>query len=853
MRNRPLVPITVLVLLLAAASTAHGQPAQSSDRLWVYRGRGSLEAGAATAPRVAQAQANRSITSRLRAFARFSGDDALVRAVLNRAPRESARGAAPLIFSVPLPDGDFERVRVEESPIFSPELQAQNDTIRTYTARGVDDPTLTGRLDYTSLGFHGMLLSTRGSVFVDPIGGGEYASYWKKDAIGEPFVCDTHEKDMQPTAAGDESPSGIQSLAPILLALNPSGGQLRTYRLAVSVTGEYTEYFDGTPPTAGTPNTSAQIATTINRVTGVYEREVQIRLQLTTTRIFTDPDTDPFSSGDFRSENQTTLDANPGDANYDIGHIFSQGGSGGVATGSVVCVTGSKARGFTSRVNPTGDAFDIDYVAHEIGHQFSGSHTWTSNNGSCSDAGQFQAASSYEAGSGTTIMAYAGICAPDNVQANSDAYFHTRSYDQIVQYRTSGSGNSCGTASNTGNSPPTINAGADCTVPRNTPFTLTASGSDPDGDSLTYLWEQFDLGTHGQIPAPGNTTGPMFRSRPASASPSRTFPQFADILSGAATPWEVLPNVDRTLNFRVTARDNRAGGGGVDYDSTVVTVSGDPFTFTAPTTGSSLECGGSSTVTWNVGGGSIASNVGIELSTNGGTAFSSLVGSTANDGSESVTVPRTLTAQGRMKLVPPNQCFFALSKSFSIVDTLAPSITAPADIVAECTGPTGTSVSLGTATASDQCDLSPAISNNAPTTFTLGTTQVLWTATDDSSHQGTDAQTVTIQDTTPPVISCNTPTSIVPSDAPVTFTATAADVCDASVPAQVVSYRCFATNGGGKEISKATSCVVQVSGDSLTIVDSGGINNVVEWLVRATDDSGNTGTATCSVPIVKKK
>ena len=165
------------------------------------------------------------------------------------------------------------------------------------------------------------------------------------------------------------------------LGLNPAGGQLRTYRLAISATGEYTQFFDGNPPTVGTPNTVAQIATTINRVTGVYEREVQIRLNLTTTRIFTNPATDPFSSGDFRSENQTALDANPGTGNYDIGHVLHRASLGGVASLGVVCVTGSKARGFTSRNNPTGDPFDIDYVAHEMGHQFGGNHTWTSNSG----------------------------------------------------------------------------------------------------------------------------------------------------------------------------------------------------------------------------------------------------------------------------------------------------------------------------------------------------------------------------------------------------------------------------------------------------------------------------------------
>ena len=242
----------------------------------------------------------------------------------------------------------------------------------------------------------------------------------------------------------------------------------------------------------------------------------------------------------------------------------------------------------------------------------------------------------------------------------------------------------------TGNAPPAIDAGPDCTIPRNTPFTLTATGSDPDG--ITFNWEQFDAGTHGQLPAPGNTTGPMFRSRPATASPSRTFPRYADILSGAATPWEVLPNADRTMNFRVTARDNRAGGGGVDYDARVVTVSGNPFALTFPSSGSPLECAGPETVQWTVGGGSIAPNVAIQLSTDNGGSFSTVLASTPNDGSQSITMPHTLTTQARIQLTPPGQCFFAVSRPFSIVDSLDPSIVAPANVVAECTSPAGTPV-----------------------------------------------------------------------------------------------------------------------------------------------------------------
>jgi hypothetical protein len=215
-------------------------------------------------------------------------------------------------------------------------------------------------------------------------------------------------------------------------------------------------------------------------------------------------------------------------------------------------------------------------------------------------------------------------------------------------------------------------------------------------------------------------------------------------------------------------------------------------------------------------------------------------------------VPKTLTTQGRLKLTPADACFFNVSQQFSIVDTLAPTITAPSDVVAECTSPSGTSVSLGTPTASDLCDSTLTIGNNAPSLFPLGTTTVLWTATDDSSHQSSDAQSVKIQDTTPAVISCNAPPTIVPNDAPISFTATAVDVCDAAPVATVTGFRCYTVNGSGKIVDKGESCVVTFSAGSIRIVDPGGINNTIEWTVKATDGSGNTSTKTCSVQVVKK-
>ena len=891
LRNRFLILLAVSFALLSMAVESRAQEV-SDDGLW------TTEHLSASAYVDQPGPAVRFSASRV--------DEAALEGLLASAPLEGT-AAKGVMMSVPMPDGSFEMIRVMESPILSPELQGRYPGINTFIAQGVEDASMTGRLDRTPAGFHGMLISERGTVYISPGTGSVYLSYWKKDALGEPLECSTHAE-----------------LGPELLfpANNPSGDQLRTYRLAVSATGEYTQFF------GGEANAAAQIATTINRVTGIYERDLTIRLNLVATNIYDDPDTDPFTGNDVGAmlgENQADLDANVGDANYDIGHIFSQGGGGGVANQGV-CVTSWKARGATSLANPSGDVFDVDYVSHEIGHQFSGSHTWNGNTGSCS-AGQFAADSAFEPGSGSTIMAYAGICAGQNVQPNSDDYFHVRSFDQITGYRDTGNG-TCGTDSATGNTPPSVEAGANCTIPTSTPFRLTAEGDDADGDALTYAWEQYDAGTRDGLPQSTFTSGPLFRSWDPVSSPTRVFPRFQYVLAGSSPTWEVLPSVDRTMNFRVTVRDNRAGGGGVDWDSMVVTVAGDPFGVTVPSAGATLECGDSEEIAWTVGGGSVAANVGIQFSSDGGNNFSTLVASTANDGSHFVTAPKDLTSMGRFMLEPSSECFFAVSDEFSIADTLSPDLTVPADVVYECTSPDGTPAELGTPVTDDLCDDMLDVSNDAPALFPLGdtsvvwtatddsgnstsdtqnvriedttppdltappdvtvecsspdgtpvdlgepevsdicdadvdvvndapdlfpvgTTPVLWTATDDSGNQSNDGQDVTVEDTIPPEIFCNSPASITPPDAPVSFTVTAEDICDAAPSVAITAYDCFTFTKKGKRIDKTESCVVTFDGTTITILDSGGVDDHITWDVVASDIYGNQSTATCEVLVV---
>jgi hypothetical protein len=685
--------------------------------------------------------------------------------ILARAPGRHAGAAARRpVLCLPLPGGSFARFGIEAAPVFSPALQGRYRSIRTYRGRGVDDPTATARLEVTPLGFHAQVGSSAGTFLIDPLGGA-YRSVRAGSRPGSPFACGVTE--------------GRGPSPPLAAAAAPSGDRLRTYRLAVTATGEYTTFF------GGETNAAARIATMVNRATGILERDVAVRLVVVATRIFPDPATDPFPTGSvvdaaLLAQNQAELDASVGSANYDIGHVVTQGPGAGLAQVGGTCADGLKGQGGTALPDPAGDPFDVDRFTHEIGHQLGAHHTFNGTTAGC--GANRDAASAYEPGSGSTIMGLPGQCAAEDVQPNADDYFHGVSFDEITAFRDSSP--TCGTETPTGNAAPVVAAGPDLTIPRGTPFTLTASATDPDGDPLTFCWEQFDLGA--ATPPPNLADGPLFRSRPPVAAAARTFPALADLLAGAPTPWERLPEVDRVLTFRVTARDNRAAGGGVNADEVTLTVSGEPFAFTAPAAGASLECGDAATLAWQVGGGSVATDVRALFSADGGASFDELLASTPNDGTETVTVPRTLTPAARLRLDALGNVFFALSGPLTVDDTKPPVVTAPPDLPAvECTSPAGASPALGLAVAADLCDETPALANDAPAVFPFGTTTVTWTGTDHSGNAGTDAQLVTVVDTTPPAIAAPadvTAECVSPLGTPVALgTPVVSDVCDDAV------------------------------------------------------------------------
>ncbi len=610
----------------------------------------------------------------LAAYESFSLDFASMKAQLAAAPLEGSRSfGAFSVLSLPTPEGGIQRFKLQESPIMTPAL-ASTITARTYRVVGIDDQSAYGRLDIGVNGFHGFVRRNGVSYFIDPMTIGDQRRYvvYRRTDNEQPrtFACFT--EGVEPNLLGARGAGRLGPLGP--------GDNRKTYRLAMNATGEYTAVFGGTAPQG-----QAAVITSINRINSVYEIDLAIRLNLVSNICYTNGATDPYTNNNgvtMLSQNQTNTDATVGNANYDMGHVFSTGG-GGVASLAVVGITGSKARGVTGSPSPVGDAFDIDYVAHEMGHQWGANHSFNGTTGNCG-GGNRSAGSAYEPGSGSTIMAYAGICGAEDLQPNSDPYFHYKSMESMLNHRNV-TIPAVGTSTTTANLTPTVNAGADFTIPQSTPFKLTAVGSDPNGDILKYCWEQYDLGT--ASPPTSMTNGPIFRSLNPTTSPIRFLPTFSSLLSGAATPWEVLPTVNRNMTWRCTVRDNFAGSGGYATDTALITVSGSAFTVTSPNTAVSYAGGSSQTVTWTVGGGSVAPNVNIYLSTNGGTSYSTgtatlLLANTPNDGSQSVTIPSVPGTTNRIIVEGAGNIFFDVSNvNFTItasnpvpaITTLAPS------------------------------------------------------------------------------------------------------------------------------------------------------------------------------------
>lgn len=680
----------VLAILVGATIAATANP-RSQDNVWTRRDRTQLASRPFDAPALPSE------------YETFTLNKRALQDLLDRAPAEF-NGESGVILTMPMPDGTFSRFRIEHAPIVERGLAAKFPELgATYRGYGIDDPTASARFDFLPGGFHSMILSSRGTVVIDPYLRGhmsDYISYFKHDRPRvQGFHCDVDDGSFDSLLTSKEFVP--QDFAVPTTPDVVNGTTLRTYRLALAATFEYCNAVGGNT-VAGC--LAAQV-TAMNRINGVYEREAAIRMIVVANNnliVFAGDNmtcgagnneactaaNDPYTNTNgstMLGQNQTELDATILTANYDIGHVFSTGG-GGVATLNSPCNAGTKARGVTGLPNPTGDPFYIDFVAHEMGHQYSGLHTFNGISSSC--GGGRSSSAAYEVGSGITIQAYAGICGSQDLAGNSIDIFHVKSLEQIVAFASAAT---CDVETATGNTPPSVLVvgGPAFNIPRNTPFSLTASGSDPNGDSVTYAWEEYDLGP--SSPPDTDADGqarPLFRPFNPTASPSRTFPALTHILNNANVPptttggfltGEILPSITRTMTFQVTARDNRANGGGINTATATVNVSGSPigpFAVTAPNTNVTYAGGSNQTVTWNVNGTSGApintANVSILFSTDGGNTFPTVLASgTANDGTQSVTIPLGNTTTARIKVEAVGNIYFDVSDTNFTVSGVA--------------------------------------------------------------------------------------------------------------------------------------------------------------------------------------
>lgn len=581
----------------------------------------------------------------------------------------------------PLKSGELVSFWVHETAVMHPALAQKFPNNRSYSGRGVDDGAFKVNFSINALGLHAMIIDPKGKVqyieplkFVNQVNKKFYQVYKRDDITSEKqgFDCEIEQVE--------------QGLNKGTVVLKSYDGKLRTYRLAMAVTGEYTQYHIEAENAQDKTRQEqigivmSSIHTAITRINYLFEKDLAVRLQLieNNEQLIFFNDNSPYtedSISNMLNQNQNICDQIIGSGAYDIGHVMGTMDTGGAANKSSVCIQSVKAKGASGAIHPTGDAFYFDYVAHELGHQFGASHTF---NGYSLDCGNNRNdPTAVEPGSGSTIMGYAGLCAPQNVQLRSDLYFHSISIQEIWNH-IGGAGESCAEMTGLKDNlhTPVADAGADFIIPRGTAFKLVGEGQDADGDVLSYCWEQIDNQINRVPPTENDRIGALYRSYPPEESNTRYLPALKELRNGAlATTWEVTPMVARDLNFSLTVRDNNpeAGQLAVDELKVSVTDAAGPFVVTSQSTiGLIWEQNSDQLVEWDVAGtdanGVNVSKVNILLSTDGGLSFpTTLIADTDNDGSETIRVPFFTAGSCYIMIEAIDNFFFALNqKPFSI-------------------------------------------------------------------------------------------------------------------------------------------------------------------------------------------
>ncbi|CAI8937814.1 reprolysin-like metallopeptidase [Chryseobacterium sp. IT-36CA2] len=601
----------------------------------------------------------------------YSLDANQLRIALKDVPERFSKSKG-VVISLPTAGGKIEKFQVWESSNMDPALQKKYPDIKSYVGTGVKDPSVYLRFSLSPVGFSSMITRSGLSEFIEAYSEDRtvyavFDSNAKRGQDKEPFECSVTEV-VEKSAAEKKSESVNKKLA-----------GFNIFRLALSCTGEYAQYHltvAGTPAGATDAQKMAVVLAAMNasltRLNGVFEKDLSFHFNLIAGNeaiMFLDPATDPYTNGG-PNEAHAQISARIASENYDMGHLIDKKGGNGSAGLGVICNNDSKGQGWTAHNFPEGDKFDIDYIAHEMGHQLGAGHSYTYRS--------VQADQKVEPGSGSTIMAYTGITTASDVQFNSNDYFHTNS---VTQIRNKLNSIACGVNAPFTNPAPNISAGADYTIPKSTPFVLKATTTDANTASYTYTWEQADQAAAAQIGAgdisaayPTKPTGPTFRSFTPISSPVRYFPDFNKVLAGVlSTRWETVSSVARNLNFAATVRNNNPIQPQVSKDETIITVNAasGPFQVTAPTFGQSLTSGGTINVTWNVANTNQApintANVNIKLSKDGGLTFTTIAANTANDGSEQITIPAgSTTANAYILVESVGNVYYAVSPSFVI-------------------------------------------------------------------------------------------------------------------------------------------------------------------------------------------
>ena len=581
--------------------------------------------------------------------------------------------------SIPNADGTLEQYTIQESSNFVPELQSKYPDIRSYKGIGITDKTATAYFSFSPKGIQTMVIrADKDSEFIE--------TYSKKKSVYKLSTSKNRSNSTMAIACSTDDVALNKELQNKASKIKANDKVFRTYRLALSCNAEYTSYYGGVAQALAGMNAS------MTRINGILGKDLDVKFEIIANNdllIYTDPINDPYSDSDVGSDNangatwnlelQENLTATIGSGNYDVGHLLSATGGGGNA-GCIGCICSDptiqkpygkgSAWSAPSNNNPEGAFFDIDVFAHEIGHQLGGNHTFSHK---IEGRG-----TNIEPGSGSTIMGYAGVVSPTtlNVQAHSDDYFSINSLQQIQSNLAS---KTCSTNTPIVNSPPVINAGLDYTIPKGTAFVLKGAGSDPNGDTISYTWEENDNAVTAtddlSICYPTKPDGALFRSLKPSSSPIRYMPTLKDVLANTlTTKWESVSNIERTLNFFLTGRDNALiGTTQNNSDDMFVTVSATgPFAVTSQNIDDiGWAQNSSQTITWNTNGAETlpgAANVNIKLSTDGGLTFPiTLASNTPNDGSEVITAPNITETNCRLLIEPTANIFYAVnSKIFAV-------------------------------------------------------------------------------------------------------------------------------------------------------------------------------------------